>query len=155
MCIRDRPQLDESLRRWSYSSVASSHHRVVAELDATDGRDLYDAAALAEDDTTEEAADGPIPGRHVFGANRGPAIGNAIHKIFELAVRENGVTECPDLLAVAQRLLTRPLGPSFDGLSLDDFFGHPTRVARELRFTFPLRASSGSGVRDQLPALSL
>jgi exodeoxyribonuclease V beta subunit len=150
--LRERPQMNENLRRWSYSAL-TLRAEDDARIDAA-GSSAFDAGAWGEDHVAREISQ---EDRDLFDGLSGTSLGNAVHRVFEEcvgrisstdAVALRHVIECAwrehslpvpsaDVLATFSTLLSRPLGALFDAQCLDDFVG-TTSVAKEMRFTMPL-----------------
>ncbi len=149
--LRQRPALDENLRRWSYSALTLPAHDAV-HADAR-GAAAYDAGAWAEarEDVEIDSTD------LLFDGLAGTALGNAVHQVFESCVgrvasddqnsleslvasawRQHGLgTASASVTETFHTVLRRRLGDLFDDQCLDDFVG-TSRVATEMRFTLPL-----------------
>jgi len=152
------PTISEALRRWSYSSL----HVVDIDADLTgdnvraDSAAVYDGGARDErnDDQLEEDLS-DLRGSHVFGDLRGTGLGNAVHEVLEHVVgkidsrdpvlgslvrdvfNRHHLEATNEIIEVFRGLLSRPLGPLFDGATFDTFV-NARRTSAEMRFTLPL-----------------
>jgi exodeoxyribonuclease V beta subunit len=160
--VKERPWIDESLRRrWSYSYLGLSGIDV-AKPDADDVEDDagFDAGALGESEPVLER-DENAWSSHAFGGFAGTQVGNALHAILERVVGDVQASELDTMAEFVQRsfeseglvlddpmavieqlkvVLDRRLGPLFDDKTLDSFAvtGMSNRVAKEMNFTVAL-----------------
>lgn len=170
--VADPPIVDESLRRWSYSSLhvhgtASSEGVTLAE---SAGPLAYDGGSLAED-IADDSHVGVRLGSELFAGYAGAQVGNAIHEVLEsvvgrpaslvddklkamissafvghgLSIDEGSLHDVSDQF---RRVLNYPLGGLLGGTSLASF-GSTDRVrtATEMRFTLPLEGTIDSSDR--------
>ena len=163
--VDNPPPVTSPLRRWSYSSlhVSGTSAKATEVVDEDEERSAYDAGVFAEDDDLlDDEAEGPTRrlGAGLFGGLSGNVVGTAIHSVYEDLV---GITTSADADSIRtsierayralslplrdleqitkefQATMAHPLGPAFQGGSLDDLATAGTpRVAREMRFTMPL-----------------
>jgi exodeoxyribonuclease V beta subunit len=163
--VTERPSIDESLRRWSYSALhvhGTSEQTTVVDVDNEAAG--YDGGSQSEDVISDAVVGGRL-GSKLFGGYAGSEVGNAIHEVFELTV---GVLSADDSEKVTSlvgqaftaqglslddvalgevtnqfvRLLKTPLGELFDHVSLDELCQRDgIKTANEMRFTLPLEGT--------------
>ena len=174
--VVDRPFIDESLRRWSYSALhvhGSSTSAAEIDVESSGAGPVYDGGVFAEDVADDKTARRKL-GSSLFGGHAGNIVGVAIHEVFERVVgifdsgqtdrleaevveayRRAGITLDDPAAVTAEfaTILRHGLGAQLDDLSLDGLTAlGADRVANEMRFTLPLE---GRGPKsDRLTAIA-
>ena len=174
--VVERPFIDESLRRWSYSALqvhGSSPSAAEVDVESGSAGPAYDGGVFAEDVAGDATARRKL-GSSLFGGHAGNIVGVAIHEVFERVVgvfdsgetdrleaevveayRRAGITLGDPAAVTAEfaTILRHGLGAQLDELSLDDLTAlGADRVANEMRFTLPLE---GRGPKsDRLTAIA-
>ncbi len=174
--IEEPPEIDERLRRWSYSALhVQGTAPALGEIDVEteDGATTFEGGAFAEDVSEEDSSFSAL-GSTLFGGYAGSIVGNAIHQVYERVVgvftsehterlgrevsdsyRKAGLA-LDDTAEVASQFaatLSYDLGEQFGSLSLDGLTSSPgVTTANEMRFTLPLEGRGG--IDDNLVAIA-